>query len=132
MYEAKVPERRGGQACLSSTGKSGDLGQPAQVLSLEWDRTARVPGPHWLLGYLSREHWGRKGLQDSGGTEFLEQLYTSTVPSETLLHISFLDYNKSFLSCMRTDIIFFCWFVIIHLLLEFLSLDNNRLSCQSQ
>ena len=88
MYEAKVPERRGGQACLSSTGKSGDLGQPAQVLSLEWDRTARVPGPHWLLGYLSREHWGRKGLQDSGGTEFLEQLYTSTVPSETLLHIS--------------------------------------------
>ena len=87
MYEARVPKGCGGQACLSSTGKSGYLRQPAQVVPLEWDRTAKAPDPHWLLGCLGAEHGGRKGLQDSGGTAFLEQLYTS-VPSETLLHIS--------------------------------------------
>lgn len=80
-------ERRGGQACLSSTGKSGDLGQPAQVVSLEW--TER-PGARSTLaaGVSEQRALGQKRLQDSGGTEFLEFLYTSTVPSETLLHIS--------------------------------------------
>lgn len=63
-------------------------GRPTQIASFEWDRMAKVPGPHWVLGCLSPEHWGRKGQQDSGGTECLEQLYTSTVPTETLLRIS--------------------------------------------
>lgn len=26
-------------------------------------QSRRVPGPHWLLGCLSREHWGRKGCR---------------------------------------------------------------------
>lgn len=97
--QEKWPERH--KTCMRQTSQRGaGVGPACQALGSRWpraaspggifgvDSTAKVPGPHWLLGCLSREHGGRKGLQDSGGTEFLEQLYTSTVPSETLLHIS--------------------------------------------
>lgn len=71
-------------AC-QALGKSGDLGQPAQVVSLEW--TEQPGGSTLAAGVSEQRALGQKGAAGLWGTEFLEQLYTS-VPSETLLHIS--------------------------------------------
>lgn len=88
MVRRKSQRGAGVKHACQALGNLVTSGRLRQVLSFEWDRVAKVPGPHWAPEHLNIQHWGRKRLLDSGSTEYLHQLYISIVPSET--HITYI------------------------------------------